>query len=104
MPEIGDAIALSGGNEYSVFITALEDIDICAIGLMLVNPEPETITCTVYEADGTTRGPLVYSNSQLAVQSSDETYLVPMVTSLQACQDYEIVFTHPVSIKHASYD
>ena len=104
VPEIGDAIALSGGNEYSVFITALEDIDICAIGLMLVNPEPETITCTVYEADGTTRGPLVYSNSQLAVQSSDETYLVPMVTSLQACQDYEIVFAHPVSIKHASYD
>lgn len=103
-PPIGDATALFGSGEYSLFVTAMEDIDVCTIGLMLAHAEPLDLTCYVYEADGTTRGPLVHSNTEAAVQDADGTYLVPMEMSLEACHDYEIVFTHPSSIAHASYD
>jgi hypothetical protein len=105
-PPVGDAIAVygTGTEEYSVFITAMEDIDVCAIGLMLAHAEPLPITCKVYEANGNTRGSLLYANSEAAVQDADGTYLVPMDVTLGGCQDYEVVFTHPSSIGHASYN
>lgn len=103
-PEVGDAIALYGSDEYSLFVTAIEDIDVCAMGLMLAHAEPVDLSCYVYEADGTVRGALVSSSTQIAVQDAGGSYLVPMDITLQACQDYEIMFTHPNSIAHASYD
>lgn len=103
-PPIGDAVGIYGADEYSLFVTAMEDIDVCAMGLMLAHTEPSYLTCYVFQADGTTRGAHVYSNSEVAVQDADGIYLVRMDCTLQACQDYEIVFTHPSSIAHATYD
>ncbi|MEJ2720152.1 MAG: T9SS type A sorting domain-containing protein [bacterium] len=103
-PDITNGLLMYSDDEWSLYVTALEDIDVCAIGMTLADPEPLEITCSVYEADGTTRGPLVHFNSQVAVEDVEGTYLVPMDVSLSACEDYEIVFTHPATIGHSSYD
>jgi hypothetical protein len=102
-PPATGASAVSGTAEYSVFVTAMEDIAVCAMGLALADPEPAGLACTVYEANGTTRGPMLYSNSQFAVQAVGAAYLVPMGLELEACQDYEIAFTHSAAVAHLSY-
>jgi hypothetical protein len=104
LPDVTDGLAVFGTDEYSLFITAMEDIHVCAMGLWLANPEPSNLACQVYEADGNTRGPLVHSNAQYAVQDVEGVYMVPMDMSLQACQDYEIVFLHPSTVGHVTYD
>lgn len=83
-------------NERGVYVTAIKDFELCAIGYKLQHATlPQTLTARVYAANGTTRGALLAANSIASTQLVDMTQFVPINYTLQACQDYEIVMVVP---------
>jgi hypothetical protein len=79
-----------------VYVTAIEDFELCAIGYKLdVATLPAILEARVYAATGSTRGALLANNSIYAAQLDDVVHYVPLNYTLQACQDYEIVMVVP---------
>lgn len=75
-----------------MFITAIGDIDACAIGVdHRATTVAEDLTVTIYEADGDVRGALVATSTTAIIDTSMVEHVVPIDARLQACQDYEIL-------------
>lgn len=78
---------LDGG----LFITPIQDIDLCAIGVEAQFAIPQSIFALVYEATGTIRGTLLATQVTVVIDSAMTTHFFPIDVQLAACQDYEIV-------------
>ncbi|NIM65324.1 MAG: T9SS type A sorting domain-containing protein [Candidatus Latescibacteria bacterium] len=83
-----------GTYERGVYITAMKDFEVCAIGWKLVADRPQTLTANIYEAIGTTRGPLVATGSLTAVQAGNVMHYIPIDYTLHACQEYDIAIEY----------
>ncbi|UCG53438.1 MAG: T9SS type A sorting domain-containing protein [Candidatus Latescibacterota bacterium] len=90
-PDVGTIYADSGPGEFSVFVTALEDIELCAICPDIGLWQPEGVGVRVHEADDLTRGALITDNAHFVVEYFQGNPVVPIDVTLSACQDYEIV-------------
>lgn len=91
-PEGIDDESVYGPAELGVFVTAMEDIDMCALAAR-VTGDYYTMSMRIYEADGTTRGALVAESSGWNYSRIPGGFRsVPFDVTLHACQDYELVF------------
>jgi Secretion system C-terminal sorting domain len=82
--------------DRGVFVTAIKDFDLCAVGYKMdLATLPAILEARVYAATGSTRGALLASNSIYAAQLADVVQYVPLNYTLQACEDYEIVMVVP---------
>lgn len=88
---------INNADERGVFVTALKDFELCAIGMEIDIVPPRTMTARVYEANGTTRGALIASGSVTAVQDGKVMHYVPISVTLSACRDYDIVVEYPIN-------
>jgi hypothetical protein len=79
------------GQERGVYVTALQDFEICAVGFQADLDMPQTITARIYAANGTTRGALLATGTATAVAGDEDgiTY-VPISYTLESCQEYDI--------------
>ncbi|MFH1755857.1 MAG: T9SS type A sorting domain-containing protein [Candidatus Latescibacterota bacterium] len=77
-------------QERGVYITAIKDFEVCALGMEQDLALPQTLTARIYSADGTTRGPLLASGTLQAVQAGKLIHYIPINYVLEACQEYEI--------------
>jgi hypothetical protein len=73
------------------FVTALKDIEVCALGVDANIAGSQMFTCNVFEANGTERGALLASVSKVAVPWA-MWQEVPIDIPLEACRDYNITF------------
>ena len=79
--------------ERGVYVTAIKDFRVCSMGYKLqLSSLPRTLTARIYAADGTTRGALLATGSIAITQQGNVQHYVPINYTLQACQDYELVF------------
>lgn len=91
-PEGVDQHWADGPGEFGVFVTAMEDVHICALAAD-VGGDYFPMTGRIYEADGTTRGALLVEGTQWTCDHLPGGFSgVPLDVTLQACQDYELVF------------
>ena len=82
--------------ERGVYVTAIKDFELCAIGYKMQLPSlPQTLEARVYAANGTTRGALLASNSINPVVLANVVHQIPINYTLRGCQDYEIVVVVP---------
>jgi hypothetical protein len=88
-----DATAPDDGQQRGVYITAIKDFEICAIGMEQDLVVPQTITARLYSADGTTRTALLVGNSLEAVQAGKVIHYIPINYVLEACQEYELAIS-----------
>ena len=85
-------------NERGVYITALRDLEVTRIWVRLTTPYSPfgsgfALTVRIYEATGTTRGPLLAEASREILESGatgDFDFFIPC--TLEACKDYDIAF------------
>jgi hypothetical protein len=84
------ATAPDDNQQRGVYITAIKDFEVCALGMELDLELPQTLTARIYSADGTTRGSLLASGSLEAVQSGKVIHYIPINYVLEACQEYEL--------------
>jgi len=81
-----------GPGEFGAFITAMEDVHVCALAAN-VDGDFFPMTGRIYEADGTTRGALLAEGTQWSNDNIPGGFPgVPLDVTLNACQDYELVF------------
>ncbi len=85
-----DYTSLSDDQDRGVYVTALKDFDVCAIGIEVDLELPQVINVQIYAADGTTRGALLASGSLTAVQPGQVVHYIPISYTLEACQEYDI--------------
>jgi len=78
------------GAEVGTFVTSIEDVTLCAIGVSAALDAPQIITVAVYAADGTTRLAPVATNFATAVATGTTVHYVPIGVTLDACQEYDI--------------
>jgi hypothetical protein len=83
-------IAGDDNQERGVYVTAIKDFEVCAVGWKADLVLPQTLTARIYEASGTTRGALVAIGTLTAVQPGDVVHYIPISYDLSACQDYDI--------------
>jgi hypothetical protein len=76
--------------EYGAFVTAIEDVNVCAIGIEADIDLPQNITATIYRADGTTRLASIASAITTAIEDASTVHYIPLSASLEACQEYDI--------------
>lgn len=91
-------------TEPGVFITAIENIDICGVGIGLNSSTPGAVFAYVYAANGTTRGGMLASGSAYIYQTGFAFVQIPLSQSLTACQEYEIVVQTPSSWTYPAYN
>ncbi|MFQ5510784.1 MAG: T9SS type A sorting domain-containing protein [Candidatus Krumholzibacteriia bacterium] len=84
-------------EERGVYITAMKDIDVCALGMAADLQVPQGVTVRIYEAKGSARGALLASGTHTATQSGDVMHYVPITYTLNACQEYDITFEFGVA-------
>jgi hypothetical protein len=86
---------LTYDNQQSgVFVTAMQDFNVCAVGIKADLVVPQTITASIYEANGDTRGNLVATGSITAITPGDTINYIPISAALQACKDYDIAVSY----------
>ncbi len=79
------------GAEAGTFVTSIEDVAVCAIGVQAALDTPQIITVAVYAADGITRLAPIATNFALAVTAGTTAmHYVPLEVYLDACQEYDI--------------
>gem|GEM_PF-2649348 len=85
----------SVSQSRGLYVTAMKDFSICSVGFDadFTPALPVTVTASIYEANGTTRGALVASASHVAVAGGATTHWVPISATLSACSDYDIVMS-----------
>lgn len=76
--------------EHGAFVTALQDVDVCAIGMEADYFVGQTITVTIYDASGNSRGPVIASASTDVDFRGNHIHYIPISASLEACHDYDI--------------
>ncbi|UCH84853.1 MAG: T9SS type A sorting domain-containing protein [Candidatus Latescibacterota bacterium] len=94
-------------TELGIYISALENFEICALGIGMLPPNPVPMVAKVYEANGTSRGSLVAIGEFMAAGQGIGVYYVPINYLLEACHDYDIAieFGTPGAILYFSeYD
>ncbi|MFQ5510786.1 MAG: T9SS type A sorting domain-containing protein [Candidatus Krumholzibacteriia bacterium] len=91
-PPFVPKIGVDGGIEVGTYITAMKDMNVCALGMAADLVLPQVVTARIYEADGTTRIGLLAEGTLTAVQPGDLVHYVPIGATLKACQDYNISF------------
>lgn len=79
-----------------VYVTAMENVSLCAVGILAAISSPTNAVVDIYEADGTTRGPLVTSGSAMLFRPGLAWHYIPVNTTLEACKEYEVVVSYPV--------
>ena len=94
----GPAPYLTGGpglsnTEWGLYITANRAIQVCALGIRIKNEVGQTITATVYGANGTARGGVLATGALTITQSALQFQYVPINVVLQPCESYEIAVT-----------
>jgi hypothetical protein len=83
--------------QRGMFVTALKNLQLCAMGIKLtLGSPPHTLTAYLYEADHLTRGALL-ATASVTISGGPQVHFVPINYTLQACQDYEIVFNVPAN-------
>jgi hypothetical protein len=91
--------ASSSYENRGLYITAIKDFEVCAIGWQAELSLPQTLTARIYEANGLTRGALLAQNSVYAVQPGEIVHYIPINYTLQACQEYDIAVEFEVATK-----
>ncbi len=79
-------------EERGVYITAIKDFEICALGMMIELALPQEVVARIYEAQGVTRGALVAEQTWTTFLPGEVVHFVPINYLLQGCRDYEITF------------
>lgn len=82
--------ASDNNQERGAYITALQDFQVCSIGVEMDLAVPQTLTARIYAANGTTRGALLATGSVTAVQPGKVITYIPIGYTLLACQEYDI--------------
>ena len=92
-------------TEPGVFVTAIEDVHLCALGMYAETSSADPGRAAIYEADGTTRGSLVYeSDLTLLYDPNDVFHYIPVDVTLEACRDYELVLEFPSGWSYPAFD
>jgi hypothetical protein len=89
----------SNNENRGVYITAIKDFRLCAIGWEAELGLPQTLTARIYEANGTTRGALVATGTLTAVQTGKMVHYIPIGYTLEACKEYDIAVQFAVATK-----
>jgi hypothetical protein len=84
----------SSYEERGVFVTSLQDFEVCAIGLVLDAVLPVGFSAQIYEAGGTTRGPLLAFGEFAAAGPGERYHYAPVNFVLEACKDYDIAVSY----------
>jgi hypothetical protein len=82
--------APDNNQERGAYITAMQDFQVCAIGVEMDLELPQTLTARIYSADGTTRGPLLAEATHTVVIPGKTMHYVPIFYRLDPCQEYDI--------------
>jgi hypothetical protein len=82
--------AVTGPQDRGVYVTAIKDFEVCAVGWEADLTLPQTITARIYAANGTTRGALLATGSHTIVQPGKMIHYIPINYTLRACQEYDI--------------
>lgn len=84
--------AFSGAPfEVGAFVTAIEDVEICAIGIEAAGSSGQDLVAKIYSADGATRGGLWASSSPYTIVTGlNSFHIIPFNASLSACSEYDI--------------
>jgi len=80
----------TSAQQRGIYITALQDFEVCALGFEGDFTLPQTITARIYEASGVTRGALIATGSLTAVQAGKLTHYVAINATLEACKEYDV--------------
>jgi len=92
-------------REPGVFVTAVEDVTLCAVGFTAdVQVLPQTAYARIYAANGTTRGTLLNEGVVDLVLPGVATHYIPVDITLQACNEYEIVFLFTDDVLYDVWD
>lgn len=90
-PAMASDAGTDDNQERGVYVTALQDYEICAVGFTASLDLPQTLTARIYAANGTTRGALLATGATTAVAGNEDgIHYVPISYTLQSCQEYDI--------------
>jgi hypothetical protein len=88
-PNAGD-----DSQDRGVFVTALKDFTLCSVGIEGDFIPGETFTAKVYAATGTSRGALLATSGNVAVEfAGTRTHYIPISYTLKDCKEYDIAVT-----------
>lgn len=91
MPPPGAAIHPGGSNqERGVFVKALKDFEICALGMEVHHFQGQTVTASVYDANNLSRGPLLASGTLDVAYDEEQIVYIPINFTFQECREYDI--------------
>jgi len=80
--------------QRGIYVTALRDFDIDAIGMKLSMPCQSAFTVRIYDATGTTAGALLAEATSVSVLPGEVYHYIPIDYTLQACGDYLLTFQY----------
>jgi hypothetical protein len=90
-PAMAGYAGTNDNQERGVYVTALQDYEICAVGFTGDIDLPQTLTARIYAANGTTRGALLATGTTTAVAGNEDgTRFIPISYTLESCQEYDI--------------
>ena len=82
--------ASDDNQDRGVYVTAMKDFDICAVGVKMDLELPQVITARIYASSGSTRGALLASGILTATQTGEVVHYIPINYTLEECQEYDI--------------
>jgi hypothetical protein len=88
-----DGTLTSGTDDFQdrgIYVTALKDFNLCAIGIEGDFIPGETLTANVYDASGVTRGALLATGSATVEFAGQRTHYIPVAYNLEECHEYDI--------------
>lgn len=108
---LGPQVLPTGGSvdpastDLGVFVTAMRDVHICAIGIEAGLSVPQSVTANVYAAAGTTRGALAYSSLAFLVANGNYgMHVIPIDATLSECAEYDIAVEFGASVSWSYWD
>lgn len=94
-PGVGLTYIDAAECSVSAYIRPMKDIEVCAIGIQSLSPDPHMVTGRIYETDGFSRVEMIAEVNHPTVQSIEEVKIIPLGATLQACREYEVEFILP---------
>jgi hypothetical protein len=77
-------------DERGIYVTAIKNFEICAIGWEASLEVPQTLRARIYAADGVTRGALLVETTADVALTGKVTHYIPINFTFQACQEYDV--------------
>jgi hypothetical protein len=91
-------------DQPGTYITAIEDAELCAVGIYADIDVPQLVTLSIYEAIGTTTGGFLYGTAVNLFNPEPGFHYIPVEFELQECREYLITLDLSGSWSYPAFD